>query len=122
MDSFFWAIIIYFSVNLIITLIWITIPGLIHMYRQKYGLPKRMIIWPLTVKMFNLYNHQNDLVFYTVIGTFGIIIGTIGYVLYRIIYKALRWCTLSVAFSKEEKVQIALGTIVKIVEPKDNNN
>ena len=43
---------LYGGVNILLTLIWWTIPAWINMYRHKYNLPLRMVIWPLTPENF----------------------------------------------------------------------
>lgn len=107
-------IVIYFSLNFLITLIWWTIPTSINYYKlTKWKIPPNIRLWPL--KEF----HKNT------IGVGDILFGTLVYTLILggtlmmagiLIYK-LGKCIINSKFianillTKEEKVQIALGTI-----------
>ena len=110
---------IYLILNFIATLIWWTIPSYINMCRQKYDLPPKMVIWPQEKDNFYSIGHFGIAIF-TFFGTLLIIPIILGY----IIYKSFRWAfhrlIKIISFSKEDKVQIALGTIEKR-NPKDDD-
>lgn len=100
-----WAL--YLVINILATLIWWTIPGCINVCRQKYGLPCKRI-WPIPK------NFQKDAPGAVII--VGMLIGSLCIVPLSIlvmcvcgIYKCVNYF----AFSKEEKVQIAVGSIEK---------
>ena len=102
-------IILYFSLNFLITLIWWIIPSCInHLRNKRYGLPPKMVLWPIKVSAFR--NDVVDLIVPTTItGVLVAVPAIIIYVIYKVLYK----CIISMAFSKEEKVQIAVGAISK---------
>ena len=99
----------YIVVNILFTVIWFLIPICINYYRQKYLLPYRMIMWPFNKKFFaNLYGEPP-----IIIGVL-ILIGTVAgasICLLYILFTIVRKITVAIAFSKEEKVQIAVGAL-----------
>lgn len=125
-------LIIYFSINFLIMMIWYVIPIIINFYRKKYDLPAVMILWPLgkadIAEESSCWNWRVH-----VAGTFAIgMIFTLPVVILVGIYYGLHWTIKGIvyvikpvcrtlwqgiisriAFSKEEKVQMALGLLVE---------
>lgn len=102
--------------NLLITLIWWTIPGSINLSRRKYGLPPKMVIWPFGADMKDYFDKGLDaqsVVGLTVFGIFGATPIIIICMLCKIASRIYRWVIGGVAFSKEEKAQIAVGALSK---------
>ena len=111
-------ILLYTSVNFLLILIWWTIPAWINMYRYKYDLPPRMIIWPMTRANFpkRTLDDKCELVLFTIVGIVAASPVLIIWMICKGIYTTCRGIINRVAFSKEEKVQIAIGTIEKTPE------
>lgn len=114
MDFLFDPRIIYLTVNFLVTLVWFTIPWWVNAHRKKYDLPPKRV-WPIPIAVYKDMD-LDSAVIYSIVG--GFFIATIpiivGYVvIYRGLYKPFRWCIMNIAFSKEEKVQIAVGSIEK---------
>ncbi|KKL82694.1 hypothetical protein LCGC14_1982160, partial [marine sediment metagenome] len=61
----------YFGINFLFTLIWWTIPGWINIYRKKYNLPMKMVLWPLTVKQMEYWTANVEVVCFTLLGIMG---------------------------------------------------
>ena len=106
-------IILYFSVNFLITLIWFIIPGWVNIHRQEYGLPPKSV-WPIPAEFFEC-SRSSDVSLTVVLGVICMLTvpGVIIYCVYEIFCRICHWAVGGVAFSKEEKVQIAVGTIEK---------
>lgn len=112
MDQGALNLILYLSINFLLTLIWITIPGVMQIYRRKYNLPPKMVIWPVTNNfIMEISENASGIVIFTIFATFLTVPIIIGY----FIYKSISCIFISIAFSKKEKkeiaVQIALGTM-----------
>ena len=107
-------VVLYIIVNLLLTLIWWTIPAWINMYRVKYNLPLKMVIWPMAENSFSKYTlDPGQLALFTIVGIIAASPALIIYVVCKSIYILCGGIVSRVAFSKEEKAQIALGTIEK---------
>lgn len=107
-------VLLYVSVNFLLTLIWWTIPAWINMYRYKYNLPLRMVIWPLTSANFQGSDLcKGELAAITIIGILAASPVLIVWMICKGIYAVCGGIVNQIAFSKEEKVQIAVGTIEK---------
>ena len=103
--------IIYLGVNCLMTLIWWIIPVYINWCRRKYNLPPKMVIWPIPTDL--LEGVGGGVIPMTLAGLLGAAPAIIVYTICYIIYKVFHRCIVGVAFSKEEKVQIAVGSISK---------
>ena len=107
----------YLSVNFLVTLIWWTVPRYINLCRKKYNLPPRMVIWPMKDFLLTFHSDGEDIAFVTITGIFTAVPVILWYVIVRRlgykICKAIHRVVTGIAFSKEEKVQIALGIIEK---------
>ena len=101
--------------NILITLIWWIIPWCINLCRHKYNLPPKMVIWPLKNALFvDIVKSDFEIIIAMIITmTVAGIVFAVPIMTACIIYTIVRWCVSKVAFSKEEKVQIAIGTIEK---------
>jgi hypothetical protein len=112
MDQGILYLILYLSINFLVTLIWVTIPGGMQIYRRKYNLPPKMVIWPMTSNfIMEISENASGIVIYTIFAPFLIVPIIICY----FIYKSISCIFGSISFSKKEKkeiaVQIALGTM-----------
>ena len=127
-------LICYWTINFLVTLIWWTIPMCMAAYREKYNLPPKWVIWPMKVGSFIgtwvLYDNFKDKILVAMVG---LLLGTIlpaiplwvlvtkvlclsvniSVHIVHIVHIVFRWCIATIAFSKEEKVQIAVGSIEK---------
>lgn len=105
---------LYGGVNILLTLIWWTIPAWINMCRLKYQLSPRMVIWPLTSKNFLADDLcKTEIVLITIAGILVVSPALIIYMVCQGIYILCGGIINRMAFSKEEKVQIAIGTITE---------
>ena len=105
----------YFAVNFLITLIWWVIPWLFNIFRWQYNLPLKMILWPMKESFFKTIKCGcNDATIIVVgIGIVpGLVLAAPAIAVY-IITKFILWLIANVSFSKEEKAQIAVGSIEK---------
>ncbi|KKL86690.1 hypothetical protein LCGC14_1942140, partial [marine sediment metagenome] len=68
-----------------------------------------MILWPLTRKTMSHWIYWDTIIFGGALG----IIGGIPVFMGVSVYKFISWSIKNIAFSKEEKVQIAVGSISK---------
>ena len=101
-------------VNFLLTLIWWTIPAWINMYRHKYNLPLKMVIWPLTRANFSEHDlDKGGLALFTIVGIIAAGPVLIVWIICKGTYEVCGGIINQIAFSKEEKVQIAVGTIEK---------
>ena len=105
----FFYILFYLIINFLLILIWWTIPGMIYLRRQKYGLPPRMVIWPISKEFMENECCAALVVTFTIIGSLMVIPGILIYTIVYIVRQGVN----RIAFSKEERVQIAIGTIEK---------
>ena len=96
---------IYLGVNFLIILIWLAIPAYINWCRRKYNLPPKMVIWPVQADFFKCAG--GGVIPIALVGLLGAAPAIIMYIIYKIFHR----CIVGVAFSKEEKVQIAVGSI-----------
>ena len=107
-----WMIITYFTINCIISMIWLVIPVIINAKRQEYELPAAMVIWPMRPKFFR--NSWLGLAIRCFIsGTLIVLPAMFIYIIGHTIYLTINWVANSLAFTKEDKVQIAIGTLQK---------
>ena len=107
-------IVSYIIVNLLLTLIWWTIPAWINMYRVKYNLPSKMVIWPMTKNNFRKHDlDKSEVALLTIVGIIAASLVLIICMVCKSIYILCDSTINRIAFSKEEKVQIAVGTIEK---------
>lgn len=103
--------IIYFGGNFLLLIILFIIPGIISNTRLKYGCTS-IAIWPFTKEfMEDFFGPEEEMVGpilgVLLLGTFIFVPVIIGYIVYRI----GRYLIRKFAFSKEEKVQIAIGAL-----------
>ena len=110
---------IYFSINIIGTLIWYTIPGYINFRRRAvFNLPARLILWPLNKGTFEEINSACKLNTMTAVFIFVGMPVLLCYTILRAISitccgigKVLSNTFSDFVFSKEERAQIAVGTL-----------
>ncbi|KKL95421.1 hypothetical protein LCGC14_1854790 [marine sediment metagenome] len=110
--------IIWFSVNFLVTLIWWTIPRYINLCRKKYNLSPRMVIWPMKDFLPACYSCGSAIIAVTITGIFVAVPIMLWYTIgwkfgCKIVCGAIHKFVTGISFSKEEKVQIALGIIEK---------
>ena len=118
----------YFIMNIIVTLIWWIIPCISYLYRRRYKLPPKIVIWPVTPKMIAICDDTphdvsafiGSAIFIALAGVLSGVPALLILGAYRLVYPLIKWLIgvkcikyikLVTLFSKEERIQIALGTL-----------